>query len=115
MVVDKYLMGHLCRVVAVQLYKILTFHLCLEPRNFLHFSVSEEHSVLLPRRFLVFINPMAGSKKGKNLFEKVVQKMFDLAEVQYDVKYTGESFSDAEIISSSSDFHRRTKLLYLVI
>ena len=59
-----------------------------EPASF--FSVSEEHSVLLPRRLLVFINPVAGPQKGKGLFEKVVQKMFDLAEIQYDVKYTGE-------------------------
>lgn len=58
--------------------------------NFFFPSVSEEHSVLLARRFLVLINPMAGAQNGKSLFEKYVKKMFDLAEIQYFVEYTGK-------------------------
>ena len=68
--------------------------------NKIFFSVSEEHSVLLPRRLLVFLNPMAGSQNGKVLFEKYVKKMFDLAEIQYVVEITGIFISSKEVIEN---------------
>ncbi len=47
--------------------------------------------MLLPRRLLIFINPVAGAQDGKSLFEKYVKKMFDLAEIVCVVEITGDS------------------------
>ena len=53
-------------------------------------AVSEEHSILVPRTFLVFINPMAGTQKAEADFKQYVQPMFDLAEINYVTVVTGK-------------------------
>ena len=43
--------------------------------------MSEEHSVLVPRTFLVLINPVAGLQRGESEFIQYVKPMFDKAEI----------------------------------
>lgn len=46
--------------------------------------------MIIPRNFLVFINPMAGTKKGASEFRQRVLPMFDLAEIKCEVVKTSE-------------------------
>ena len=52
-----------------------------------------------PRKFVVFINPMAGVQRGESEFYTCVKPMFDVAEIDYEVKVTSES-------STFSTYHR---------
>ena len=49
----------------------------------------EEEAVLVPRHFLVLINPMGGKGNGVSDFIQHVQPMFDMAEINYNVIVTG--------------------------
>ena len=42
------------------------------------------------RNLVVFINPMAGLQRGEASFYTHVKPMFDLAEMNYEVKVTSE-------------------------
>ena len=46
--------------------------------------------MLVPRRFLVIINPVAGAKKSERLFKQYVQPKLDLADIQYIIEVTSE-------------------------
>ena len=48
-----------------------------------------EDGALKPRNILLFINPMAGTQKGHSTFKQHVKPLFDLAEINYVVKVTG--------------------------
>ena len=52
--------------------------------------MSAEHSVLIPRKFLIFINPKAGPQRGESEFKQYVQPMLDVAEINYVVVVTSE-------------------------
>lgn len=67
-----------CMYYGVQLSTILG-------ANFIH-----AESKVVPKNFLIFINPMAGSQKGVSLFGKCVQPMLDAAEINYTVIHTGK-------------------------
>lgn len=44
---------------------------------------------LVTPKFLIFINPMAGSQHGVSTFETYVKPMLDHAEIDYTVEITG--------------------------
>ena len=52
--------------------------------------MSEKESVLVARKFLVFINPKAGSQQGESLFKTIVEPMLKRAEICYNVEITSE-------------------------
>ena len=54
-------------------------------------AVSQEASVVIARRFLVFINPMAGPQRGVADFKQYVKPMLDVAEINYVVEVTSKS------------------------
>ena len=53
-------------------------------------AVYREESVLVLKRFLVIINPVAGDHKSERIFKQCVQPMLDLADIQYIVEVTSE-------------------------
>ena len=44
----------------------------------------------MPRKFLIFINPMAGAQKGESVFKQYVKPMLDIAEINYTVEVTSK-------------------------
>ena len=50
----------------------------------------DDEALLVPRHFLVFINPVGGPGRGVSEFKQHVQPLFDLAEINYNIVVTGE-------------------------
>ena len=53
-------------------------------------AVDDDEAALVPRHFLVFINPVGGPGRGVSDFRQHVQPLFDLAEINYNIIVTGE-------------------------
>ena len=73
--------------------KTLLCRLCLHKwhnDSAIDVSVNQEGSTLVPRKLLIFINPVAGTKKSESVFKQCVQPMLDLADIQYIVEVTSE-------------------------
>lgn len=51
-------------------------------------AVDDDEASLVPRHFLVFINPVGGPGRGVNDFRQHVQPLFDLAEINYNIIVT---------------------------
>jgi diacylglycerol kinase family enzyme len=56
----------------------------------LFLAVSERESVLVARKFLVFINPKAGVQQGEAIFKAHVEPMLNHAEINYHLEVTSE-------------------------
>ena len=60
--------------------------------------VSEDESLLVARRLLVFINPVGGQGKGVSDFKQYVQPLFDMAEINCNIIVTGKPYTIEELI-----------------
>ncbi len=51
---------------------------------------ADNGEALHQRKFLIFVNPVGGQGKAVAQFEKIVRPLFELAEIKYDVIFTGK-------------------------
>ena len=66
-------------------------------------TVSEDESLLVARRLLVFINPIGGQGKGVSDFKQYVQPLFDMAEINCNIIVTGKPYTIEELIITACE------------